>query len=198
MTYRSFQITTPASAAPVSSADMKSHLRVTHADDDTLIEAYQMASQETIQRLTRRALMTQTITLKLDTFPSGAIELPRPPALTVTSIQYVDTDGATQTWDSANYDVDILSEPARITPAYNSGTLQTYPDTRTDTPNSVTIVFTAGHAAIADIPEGLRLAHKLLVGHYYENREATQFTSLFEMPLGLQMLLSAHEMPEVF
>ena len=198
MSYRSFQITTDPTVAPVTTTDLKTHLRITHSSDDTLIGDYATAAQDVMQRLLRRSLMVQTITMKMDNFPSEAIELPRPPALSVTSIQYVDTDGDTQTWASANYDVDISSEPARITPAYNSEVLQDFPDVRTDTPNSVTIVYQAGHSAVGDVNDTIRLAFKLLVGHYYENREATSFAKLNDLPLGLQMLMAAYEMPEVF
>jgi uncharacterized phiE125 gp8 family phage protein len=198
MSYRSFKVTTEPTSLPVSQSVIKAHLRVSHSDDDSLIESLQFASQDTIQRLTRRSLMLQTITLKLDKFPSDAIELPRPPAVSVTSIQYVDEDGATQTWASANYDVDVSSYPARITPAYNSGTLQTFPDVRLDTPNSVTVVYTCGESSSGDLPDGLVLAHKMLVGHFYENREATGFNNIGELPLGINMLLASQELSEVF
>lgn len=194
MSYRSFQITTAPTVTPVTTADIKTHLRITHSDDDTLLDSYATAAQDTLQRLCRRSLMEQTITLKLDTFPSAGIELPRPPALSVTSIQYVDTDGNTQTWSSGDYMVDVSSEPARVVPAYG----ESYPDVRTETPNSVTVVYQAGHEAVGDVNDTIRLAFKLLVGHYYENREATTYTKFHDLPLGLQMLMAAYEMPEVF
>ena len=202
MTYTSFEITTAPSSMPVGSADMKSHLRIAHTDEDTLLATLQMATQELLGRITRRSLMVQTITLKLDDFPSGtnAIELPRPPTISVTSIQYVDVDGATQTWASANYDVDTSSSPAMITPAYNGGTLQEYPDVRTDTPNSVTVVYQAGHTTLDDIPESMRLAHMMLVAHFYENREvsSSMVMAVTELPFGLQMLVGANQMSEVY
>jgi len=194
MRYRSFQITTAPSVEPVSVAEAKSHIRVDTSTEDTLIGDYIKVARSLGERLTRRSFITQTITLKLDQFSGGEIVLPRSPAQSVTSIQYVDTDGATQTWSSSLYDVDVSSEPARITPAYN----EDFPDTRAES-NAVTVTYVAGYGdASTDVPEELRLLIRLLVGHYFENREAVSMNALHELPLGMQFLVKSYEMVEIF
>ena len=192
MSYKSFKVTTSPAVEPVTTAEAKSQLRISGSDEDTLIDNYITVARQTIEVLTRRAFITQTITLKYDSFPSE-MRLPRPPAIAVTSIQYVDTDGNTQTWDAANYTVDVQLQPASIVPAYNID----YPITR-DIPNAVTVVYTAGYGtATTDVPESIRLAIRLLVGSYYENREATSTAKIHELPLGIQMLVASNEIPEV-
>ena len=193
MSYESFKVTTAPSIEPVTVAEAKSQLRIDGSDEDTLIGNYITVARQTLEVLMRRAFITQTITLKYSSFPTE-IRLPRPPAISVTSIQYVDDDGATQTWSASNYSVDTQTEPASIVPAYD----KSYPDTRNQ-PNAVTDVYQAGYGAnTTDVPESIRLAIRLLVGSYYENREATSVAKVNDLPLGIQMLIATNEVPEVF
>jgi len=192
MSYTSFAVTTAPASEPITTAEAKSQLRIDSSDEDTLVDNYVTVARQTLETLTRRAFITQTITLKYDSFPSR-IRLPRPPSASVTSITYVDTDGATQTWDSANYVLDSQVEPASIQPAYDVD----YPNTRTQ-PNAVTVTYVAGYGSASDVPESIKLAVRLLVGTYYENREATSAQKVTELPLGVQMLVALNEMPEVF
>ena len=192
MSYTSFAVTTAPASEPITTAEAKSQLRIDSSDEDTLVDNYITVARQTLETLMRRAFVTQTITLKYDSFPSR-IRLPRPPSTSVTSITYVDTDGATQTWDSANYVLASQVEPASIQPAYDVD----YPNTRTQ-PNAVTVTYVAGYGSASDVPESIRLAIRLLVGSYYENREATSVAKANELPLGIQMLVASNEMPEVF
>lgn len=193
MSYKSFKVTTAPSVEPVTVAEAKTQLRIDGSSEDTLIGNYITVARQTLEVLMRRAFITQTITLKYDSFPTEIL-LPRPPAIAVTSIQYVDTDGATQTWSSSEYTVDSQIEPASIVPAYD----EDYPNTRAE-PNAVTVVYTAGYGtSTTDVPESIRLAIRLLVGSYYENREATSIAKVNDLPLGIQMLVATNEVPEVF
>lgn len=155
---------------PVSTADAKSWMRVDLSDDNDLIDFLIAAARERLEEDAGRSLITQTWELKLDRFPSSdltAIVLPRPPLISVSSITYVDEDGDTQTWSSAEYDVDANSEPGRITPAYN----YTWPSTR-DQANAVTITFVAGYGAASAVPKKILAAIKFLAAHWYEHRES--------------------------
>lgn len=68
------------------------------------------------------------------------LRLPSPPLLAVDSIQYTDPDGTLQTMASADYQVDKLTEPARLLPAYGKA----WPSTRAVL-NAVKIQFRAGY-----------------------------------------------------
>jgi len=196
MSWRSFKVTTAPAAEPILVAEAKNQLRIDTSDEDTILGDYITAARQTLEVLMRRAFITQTITLKYDSFPSESdgIVLPRPPAIAITSIQYVDSDGDDQTWSSDDYSLDSNSQPARIVPVYNVD----FPTTRTQA-NAVTVVYTAGYgSARTDVPESIRLAIRLLVGTYYENREATAARKVSELPLGIQVLVASNEIPEVF
>lgn len=162
-------LVTPPAVEPITVAEAKSHLRVEISDDDTLIGNLVKAVRQHAETVLRRALITQTWDLFLDAFPSanGAIAVPLPPLQTVGSIKYVDANGITQTLSSAKYKVDVATAPARIVPAYD----EDWPKTREEI-NAVTVRFTAGYgAAGSNVPEKIRQAMLLVIGHWYENRE---------------------------
>lgn len=155
--------------------EAKAHARIPEGDtdEDALIIGYVRSATEHFDGrdgYLGRALLTQTWDLKFDRFPGFSdepIEVPLPPLQSVTSITYVDTAGATQTWASSEYDVDTHSEPGRILPGYN----YRWPSTR-DQINAVTLRFVAGYGADpADVPERIRLATAQLAAHWYQERE---------------------------
>lgn len=162
-------VTAPASE-PLTTAEAKSHLRVDTTDDDTLIDAFVKAARQYVEEDMGRALITQTWDYTLDKFPSdgSAIQLPRPPLVSVTSITYVDSNGATQTVTSTDYIVNAGKRNGEITLAYG----KSWPATR-EQANAVTIRFVAGYGAASAVPESIRTAIRLTVGDLYSNREAS-------------------------
>ena len=92
-------------AEPVTTAEAKLYMRVDHADEDAKIDTMVSAARQYIERVTRRALVNTTFELKLDAFPTE-IRPPRSPLSSVSSITYVDTDGATQPLSASVYSVD--------------------------------------------------------------------------------------------
>lgn len=143
---------------------VKNFLGIEHNADDVVIDQMIDEATELIQDTCEIQLLDATAKLYLDKFPSdGVIEIGRPPVSSIDSIEYVDTDGATQTvstWLS-----DLISRPARLTPAYGA----VWPATRSQ-PNAVTITFGCGAASVAEVSP---IAHRLichLCGIWYENR----------------------------
>jgi uncharacterized phiE125 gp8 family phage protein len=131
-------------AEPVSLDEMKLHLRVDGTDEDALIRGLIQAAREYCENFQNRAYVTQTITLKLDCFPSttSSIQLPRPPLCKVDSVTYIDLNGVTQTFDSSKYVVNDISEPGEIYLGYN----QQWPSDVRTVPNAVTVSYKAGYA----------------------------------------------------
>jgi uncharacterized phiE125 gp8 family phage protein len=182
-----WKITTPAAAEPITTAEAKSHLRIDaeFTDDDVYIASLIKAATQWAELYQGRSFVTRTITLERDRF-SNVMELPAPPLITVTSIKYIDSDGTQQTLSADIYDVDTKSEPGRITLAYN----QSWPVIRGDV-NGIEIIYTAGYGAAGDVPEMVKSAIKLIVGHLYENRETvTAGITAAELPMGAKSLLS--------
>ena len=160
----------------------------TNTTEDPLLSALILAAREHVEAFTRRALVTQTWDLKLDGFPS-VIRVPRPPLQSITSISYIDSNGATQTWAAANYSVDTSSQPGRIEPAYGIS----YPTLR-GVPNAVTIRFVAGYGAAAAVPQSVKQAILLFVAHLYENREPVSPAAMSPVPMAFDALLWPHRM----
>lgn len=173
---------------PLGLQEVKDHLRVTHSDQDALISELIPAARRFAEGYTRRALITQTWDLLLDRFPK-LIELPRPPLQSVTSIAYVDATGTSQTLDAANYQIDAVSAPARVAPSYGNIWPQTYAEM-----NVVTVRYVAGYGdAGGDVPAGIRQAMLMLIGHLYENPEATiSGTIIARVPMGVEYLLDPY------
>lgn len=158
---------------PVSLAEAKLHLRVDddQTAEDALILGLIRAAREQTEAQTRRALVTQTWDARYTAFPddNGRLELPRAPLQSVASVAYLDSTGATTTLDPGDYMVDTASEPGAVVLAYGGAwpTPTLYPLA------PVRVRFTAGYGEGAgDVPESIRAAMLLLVGHLYEHREA--------------------------
>lgn len=166
----SLTVSTPPEEEPVSLAEVKLHLHMEtdFADEDSKLNRLIAAAREMVEKDCERALMPQTLTLKLDCFPS-IIELRRCPVgdSEDIEIEYVDSDGDTQTLDPEDYRVDATSEPGRIASAYG-----TYWPTTQPVSGAVTVTFPAGYADADAVPAMAVQAICLLVGHWYRNAEA--------------------------
>ena len=161
-----FTVTTPPSVEPITTAEAKSHLNVTGSADDAYIDTLIQAAREYAEGFTRRAFITQAITAKFDAFPAW-FELECGPLQSITSIQYIDTAGNTQTLVASNYTVDTTSTPGRITEAY----AVSWPSTR-DIVNAVTVTYVAGYgAASAAVPQPIIQAMLFHIGYFFDNRE---------------------------
>lgn len=161
----SLQRTTAPSIDPITLAEAKLHLRVDHSDEDALITALIAAAREACEHRTGRTLITSGWTLTLGGFATE-IPLLMPPLVSVTSVTYKDTAGATQTLSSGLYEVDR----ARGVPLIVAAPGASYPDTYAGR-NAVTVVYTAGYGATAnDVPVGLKQWMLLAVTDMYENR----------------------------
>lgn len=169
------KIATAATALPVTLTEAKAHLRVDFSTDDTLITTLIWVATEYAEKRLGRALTSQTWDLYFDSFEEAleededydSIYIPYPPLQSISYIKYYDTDNVLQTWSSANYDVDIISEPGEVVLTSSASVPGTY-----DRPNAVNIRFVAGYGSASTyVPETIRAAIKLLISHFYENRE---------------------------
>lgn len=211
------QVTPPASE-PLSLSDAKAQLRVDTTDDDTFISSLITVARQYCEKYTGRATMQATFKQVLDHFPlmpnsmyspgnpsvpvpvvsntwpinpaMWAIELMRSPAISISSLKYYDVDGTLQTMDPTTYTLDTVSEPPRVTTI--DGTY--WPNTKW-MPASVEITFTAGYTSAASVPATIVHAMRLLIGHWYENREAVGRVSS-ELAFSVNSLLNIETVAE--
>jgi len=160
------------------------------AVEDIFLTNLIKAGREFVEATQRRALMTQTWKLLLDEWPGGnTLEVPLPPLQSITSIKYKDHTGNESTFSDSYYIVDTERQPGRIVLAYN----QSWPSTTALYPsNPIYIEYVCGYGTSPSaVPERTRLGLKMLIAHFYENREAVTFANIkpFELPLGVRALL---------
>lgn len=201
------KVITAPSVEPISLDQAKMHLRVDTIDQDDLIETLITAAREKVEDDTGRALITQTLEIALDyfvappdlryvTYPylttAKAILLPRPPLIALKRIAYIDGDGNEVLLHDevgsptviSDVVVDTYSEPGRLVPASNGN----WPAVQ-DRANAVVIRYTAGYGATGDdVPERLKQAMKLLIGHYHENPSVVGDPQA-EVPMAYSFLL---------
>ena len=167
---------------PVSLEEAKAHCRVESdfVEDDDQIAAYIAAARESCEAVTGRQLVSATYVLRLSSFPCGdVIELPRPPLVSVSSIAYVDVDGATQTLSTDVYEMDAYTTPGRVVLKYG----QTWPSVRAQR-NAVTITYVAGYGGAEDVPKLLKQGMLMRIAHWHENHEDTAPVNLLPVPSG--------------
>ena len=166
--YHSYKVTTAPVSEPITLAEAKAQLRVESdfTDDDTWITTAITVVREQVEALTNRAIMPQSLELAISEF-EDAMQLPKPPFSSLTSIQYYDEDNSIQTLSSSVYQLNDFVEPAEISLAYE----QTWP-TVYDRPDAIRIAFDAGYADAASVPASVKQAMLMLLTDLYDNRSA--------------------------
>lgn len=204
------RIIVDATEEPVSLDAMRLHLNVDAYDSpathphDSLIQALTATARQRAEKFTGRTLVTKTLQLDLDGFPSGspwtasaeqlAIHLPGSPVQSIVSFRYIDGGGVLQ--DLTDYQFDMAAAPARLMPAPG----MCWPTTQAMRLNSVSVRYVAGYTqpdespSYETIPKELVQAIKLMVGHWYENREDTSVVNLTSIPLGAEACMRPYRL----
>lgn len=160
------RLVTPPSVEPITLADAKEHLRIEHDADNAFITTLIIVAREYIEKIAWRALVSQTWETLFCEFPiSDYMVLPKGPLQSVTSVQYIDTLGATQTLDTSVYEVDTKSKCGRVILKHMQG----WPSYQLRW-NAVTVTYVAGYGTAADVPRTIQHAMKLLISQMYEHR----------------------------
>ncbi len=179
---------TAPTTEPVTTAEAKTHLRVTTSDDDTYIGTLITVARRHVETITGRALINQTWDYFLDNFPPGdKIVIPLPRLSSVTTVKYTDKDNVQTVFSSGSYIVDTNNEPGQIVLAYG----ESWPTFTPRPINAVEIRFVAGYGSgAANVPEGIKQAMLLLIAHWYENREPINIGNIVtEIPETINALL---------
>lgn len=187
--YRSLNRITAPPIEPVTVDEVKEHIRVDHSDDDIYISGLILAAREFVETAIDRTLITTPWMMTFDGFPPEIV-LPKPPVsinVTAVVIAYKDAYQNTVTLPSNEYRVDRDSTPGVIRPPYG----KSWPPHLTDQ-NSVTVQWYAGYGTSRDdVPQMIRHALLMIVGHFYERRLAYDSFAANEVPLGAKALLAA-------
>ena len=171
-TYRAYNVHTAATELPVTLEQVRYHLRNEDMRfDDELLKAYIRAAAGYVERTYGLALLTQTIKQYHAEFPYGSdtpLLLRIAPLASVTSIEYTDSAGASQTWASPEYTSGRLNLGGFIVP----GIGYSWPGSVANLPNAVTVTYQAGFGAKpSTLPAPVTQALLLMIGDMYQRRE---------------------------
>lgn len=161
--------------------------------DDAMFAAWITAAREYCEDFLGLALVPKQIEFALDAFPATLnrrqqpIEFPVAPVREVVSLGTGDPETTDhETVDENTYVLDVFSVP----PALRS--LGSWPSA-TASPNNVRVRAWVGYGVDSDggepVPKVILQAMKLMVGHFYANREDSIDVSLQSIPNGAMDLM---------
>lgn len=170
--------------SPITLAEAKAYLRVDSDDEDDLIGGLINAAAGAIESETGLACKVKTVAFTFAKFSPRLMCL-RGPVLAIDSVTYIDTAGDEQTLPSDQYRVRSFAG----VPVLNPATGVSWPATDS-CDGAVTVTASIGHTTRADIDDRIKMAAKLLVGHWYANREAVMDGAPGEVPMTVRYLLA--------
>lgn len=174
------RLTNP-SAEPITVAEVKDRLRITHTDDDAAILAYCQAAREIVEGLTGRRIATATFRCVCGGWGGSAVALGATPLVSIQSVKYWPAEGGSQV-TLANYIAITDTEPGQVLWPIN------LPDVA-ERPDAITIDFTAGGTP----PEDLRQATIMLAAWMYEQPMPVNIGNIVnELPFSLSHILTSH------
>ena len=177
--------TLDAASEVLSLTEVKDQLRITTTADDDSLRLFIAAVRHKVEHILSKTLITSTWEYKIDAFPAQ-ICLPMAPVQSITTVAYVDTDGANQTFTDFQFDAS-----GRLSPAYGFS----WPSTR-DQYDAVTVTYIAGQTHAGNVPADIKHAMLLLVGASDIAREDTVIGAgvvVSKVPDGADSLLMPHK-----
>jgi uncharacterized phiE125 gp8 family phage protein len=179
-------LTTPPSVEPISLAEAKAHVRVTHTDDDTYIAKLISASRRLVEQCYDLCLLQQNWSLFLDQWPAGSvIALPLFPILSIADLLVYGDDDVAATIDHAHYYLDAAARPSRL--ILRQG--RSFPPAGRRA-NGIEVKLVAGFGTAANaVPETIKQALLIIIADWYASRGDVDAGAL---PLSAQSLLAPY------
>jgi len=179
--------TVEPTAEPVTLTEAKAQLRIAHDSEDALLAGLIRAARTEVEAQTGMALIEQAWRLSLDSWPyNGIVRLRRHPVRQILSVTVYGAEGEAHLVDPDFYLADIVSRPARL-----HFTAPIAPERRM---NGIEIDFSAGFGeAGTDLPDLIKRAILMLVGHWYEFRAVYGVGSQpVSIPVGFDRLIAGY------
>lgn len=188
--FDALQLLQAPAATPVSLAEAKAQLRVEHPDDDVVINRLinTAVAYTDGKGVLGHAMIQQTWGQWVHSVPPQVVRLSMGPVVSVSAVKYYDESGVLQTDTLSNYDITGTPFTTQIGPKDGFN----WPVTQ-DRADAIRIEYVAGYGTSAsDVPETLRHAMMMLIGHWYDNRESTMMDDLSSVPYGFDSLVDMH------
>lgn len=177
-------------AAPISLGEVRDQLRIEHFDDDALLMRLinTAVAYTDVNGVLGHAMLSQKWGEWFGPNPTQTVRLNLGPVIQVDAVKYYDEDGVLQTDTLSNYEITGTSFNTVVGPSegFNWPTIA-------DRSDAIRIEYTIGYGTSAsDVPQTLRHAMMLLVGHWYDNREQSGMDELANIPYGFDELVAMH------
>lgn len=184
MAYVKHRVVEPPEKEPLTLAEVHAHLRLIPGDDsedEPILLPLITTAREYCENITGCAMARQTIAA----YPEaglGTVLLPMPPIIQLESVTAYEEDGTGILLEPPSYCYDEVSGLVLLQDV--PGGLRAM--------NPIEIRYRAGPEKV---PFTMRQAMLLLVGHFYENREAVEVGSVasVEISLTVNALLNQHK-----
>lgn len=158
------------SVEPITLAEAKAHLRVTHDDDDLEINAMISDARAACEDRLQRTLITSGWRLTLPAF-QPVIYLAMGDVQSVMTVTYTDPNGTIQTLSPSAYQLGRSNGQPVLVPAPG----QSWPATQAGVIEAVTVEYLAGYGNSAhNVPPPIKRWIKLALGDLFENGQATR------------------------
>jgi len=149
---------------PVTLSEMKAYLRLDDDGQDDLVSGLVRAARLMVESISRRLMIEQRWRVVMDRWPQGGrIPLPLSPLIAVDGVKVLDAAGIATELAGDSIVLEAASDPPcmAVSDAPQPGKPR----------NGIEIALRAGYGATPDaVPAPLRLAIKILVAHWFENR----------------------------
>lgn len=165
-------LVSPPDELPVSVDYIRDHVlrAVNGTAEDLEIRRWIRTAEETLAQERGICLGVQTWAMILDgAFPTTEIKLMRAPLIDVLSVDYVDSDGDTQTLTASPAEYQVVPSGSKTFGRVRPVSGSSWPTPR-DQADAVTVTFRAGYEDIARIPERYITGIGLMVAELYKLR----------------------------
>ena len=191
-------LTSPPDLPVVPLAEAKAHLRVDHDDDDVLIAGLVRAATEHLDGwagVLGRCLVEQTWRQDFDAF-APCLSLPLGPVISITSVtvggEAIDGGSYSLMTDAggqARVVFEGVSASGATSIVYMAGyeTIPEVPAVPGDGEGNPGAPAIPAHSTV---PEPIKVAIMLLVGHWYQSREAATSASIDKLPFAVNALIA--------
>jgi len=167
---RQYKVITEPLIEPITVSDLKVFARIDTTAEDTLLAGFITAARQACEMYLGRVLISQTIRMTMDYWPSKKIELPFPPLISITSVETIDESDVATTYSSDNYYVVTEAIPGEL--VVKQGV--SVPSNTVRDVAGYRIEYVAGYGlTAAEVPSQIREALKLWATSIYENRSLT-------------------------
>lgn len=183
-------LVSPPTEEPLTLTEAKQQLRVDHTAEDTLIRAYIAAARLHVEAHIGLFLLEQTWQMSFDADAQMPLKLSLCPLMSIDAVTFQPVSGPPVGVPPSDYTVYGGATDKRLDITANKPALRPF--------DAIQIEATFGFgSSIEDIPEDVRQAVRLLVAHWYENREAVSSYTRDAMTLGVKALLAPYRRPKL-